>query len=26
LYHGKSKEYTKRLDFYLDYFGVSEYK
>ena len=26
LYHGKSKEYAKRLDFYLDYFGVSEYK
>ena len=26
LYHGKSKEYAKRLDFYLDYFGVGEYK
>jgi hypothetical protein len=26
LYHGKSKEYAKRLDFFLDYFGVSEYK
>jgi hypothetical protein len=26
LYHGKSKEYAKRLDFFLDYFGDSEYK
>lgn len=26
LYHGKSKEYARRLDFYLDYFGVGEYK
>ena len=26
LYHGKSIEYAKRLDFFLDYFGVSEYK
>jgi len=26
LYHGKSKDYAKRLDFFLDYFGDSEYK
>ena len=26
LYHGKSKDYAKRLDFFLDYFGDSEFK
>ena len=26
LYNGKSEEYRRRLDFYLDYFGVGEYK